>query len=172
MSGEIFLEENAIILAAAEKMVDLGQEAAEKVVNGIQAKTEDATGLKILNLLTAYRQKANLSDKELEAILYDLRILSEESIFPTIDPIVGQVLEYSVEINGPTPGAWVNQGYWDASGNAFPSTGVTTTGIKDGYTWDITVAGTLGGASVEPGATIRAKTDNPGQNIVNWSITY
>lgn len=170
--SEIFLEENAIILAAAEKMVDLGQEAAERVVNGKEAKTQDATGLKILNLLTAYRQKINLTDKELEAILYDLKYISEESIFPTIDPIVGQALEYSIQINGPTPGAWVNQGNYDASGDAFPEDGVTTTRIKDGYTWDVTVAGTLGGVSVEPGATIRARVDNPGQNIVNWSITY
>ncbi len=159
--SEIFEEENAIILAAAEKMVALGSAAAQKYVNGKESKIDDENGQKILELLTAYRQKDNLENPQLESILYELRELSEESIFPTISPIVGQPLSYQVV--GVLTGTYVDQGFWDASSNLFPGVGT-----KRGYTWEISVAGTLGGVDIYPGATIRALTDNPGQNLDNW----
>lgn len=63
------------------------------------------------------------------------------------------------------PGGWIDQGGWNASANLFPSASVLR-----GYTWTITVAGELGGYSVEPGAIIRAKIDSPGQTLSDWSI--
>lgn len=70
--------------------------------------------------------------------------------------------------------AYVDCGDYDASGNAFPTTGGTGTSgaIKRGNTFDISVAGTLGGEEVPPGATIRAKVDTPGQTLSNWRISY
>lgn len=92
----IFLEENSIVLAAANKMVSLGKEAAERVVAGRESKSQDKTIDQILKLLTVYRNKESLSTDDLESILYDLKGLSEADSFPTISPIVGQELVYLV----------------------------------------------------------------------------
>lgn len=94
--ADIFDQENAIIIAAADKFVALGQEAAERVVsNGKEAKKQDKEAEDILRYLTAYRQKDNLTSKQLEAILYVLKDLSDESDFPTVDPIVGASVIYN-----------------------------------------------------------------------------
>ena len=107
--AEIFQEENAIILAAAEKMVALGSEAAQRSILGKESKTQEAKGEKILRLLTAYRKKDDLTDAQLESILYCLRQASESNVFPTIDPIVGQNLEYLVQEEGDGSSALIMQ---------------------------------------------------------------
>ena len=68
----------------------------------------------------------------------------------------------------------VDCGNHNASSNLFPTAGGTGTAgaIKRGNQFDITVAGTLGGVDVEPGVTIRAKIDDPGQTLSNWRIYY
>lgn len=107
--AEIFQEENAIVLAAAEKMVALGSEAAQRSILGKESKTQEAKGEKILRLLTAYRKKDDLTDAQLESILYCLRQASESNVFPTIDPIVGQNLEYLVQEEGGGSSALIMQ---------------------------------------------------------------
>lgn len=62
------------------------------------------------------------------------------------------------------------QGFWDASGNAFPE--APSDEVLGGYLWKISVAGDLAGTSVEPGAKIMAMVDNPGQVLENWDISY
>lgn len=59
------------------------------------------------------------------------------------------------------------KGFWDASGNVFPSTDV----LK-GNKWVISVAGTLGGVELSPGAKIMALIDTPGQTLANWDIIF
>lgn len=68
----------------------------------------------------------------------------------------------------------IDCGEHDASTDLFPTTGGTGAGgaIKRGNQFDITVAGTLGGVDVEPGATIRARVDAPAQVLSNWRIYY
>lgn len=63
------------------------------------------------------------------------------------------------------------QGDWDASVNLFPTI-VNNSIVKKGYKWRISVPGTLAGIPVDVGAVIEAWTDNPGQSISNWRITY
>jgi hypothetical protein len=162
--SEILQQENAIILAAAQKMVSLGSEAAQKAVEGKESKVEDKDGELILLLLTAYRRKASMTDAQLEAILYDLRKLSGEDEFPTVSPIVGQAIVYHFE---GTEGAWIVKGNWDGSTNAFP-----TGTIKKGYQYFNTANTTslLGpdGGIIPAGTIIVAKIDDPGQSISNW----
>ena len=55
---------------------------------------------------------------------------------------------------------------WNASVNLFPDSPAYT--IVKGDIFLITVAGTLGGATVEPGAEIRALADAPGQTFASW----
>jgi len=167
--SEILTQENAIILAAAQKMVSLGSEASQKKVIGKESDTEDIQGELILRLLTAYRKKASLSDAQLESILYDLRKLSEESLFPTINPIVGQEIVYYFQDSQDSvaDGVWITKGNWDGSTDLFP-TGI----IKKGYLYfnttnSVTLLGPDGGVIVA-GTVIVAKVDDPGQTIANW----
>ena len=59
---------------------------------------------------------------------------------------------------------------WDASVNLFPDSPAYT--ILKGHRWRITVAGTLAGVGVEPGAKITAWITTPGQTLANWDISY
>ena len=97
MTGEIFNEENSIIVTSAQKMVSLGSQAAQRILAGKEAKTQDAQADAILKLLTVYRRRADLSQDQLASILYDLRQLSEGNVFPTVNPIVGQGLTYVLQ---------------------------------------------------------------------------
>lgn len=166
--SEILTQENAIILASAQKMVSLGSEASQKRVNGRESSAEDTQGELILRLLTAYRKKTSLSEAQLEAILYDLRKLSGSSVFPTVNPLVGQEIVYYFDESTPeTEGVWITKGNWDGSTNLLP-TGI----IKKGYLYFNTTNSTslLGpdGGIIPAGTVIVAKVDDPGQTIANW----
>ena len=87
---EIRSEENAIIYYSAKKLVDVGVSASKLLVNGKEAKTLIENGKKVLTLLKAYKRKDELSDAELDAILYCLRGLSGQTDFPTMSPLVGK----------------------------------------------------------------------------------
>jgi hypothetical protein len=65
-----------------------------------------------------------------------------------------------------------DRGNYDASGNTFPASGGSGAAgaIKKGDLWYISVAGTLGSASVAVGDTVRALADTPGQTAGNWAV--
>jgi hypothetical protein len=68
---------------------------------------------------------------------------------------------------------WDDRGNFDASVNAYPSSGGSGTAgaIKKGDIWTISVAGTLPTSQVvEIGDTVRAKQDTPGNTQANWAI--
>lgn len=70
-------------------------------------------------------------------------------------------------------GLWDDRGSYDASSNAFPSTGGSGTAgaIKKGDIWTISVAGTLPSSQlVEIGDTVRALVDTPSTTPSNWAI--
>lgn len=70
-------------------------------------------------------------------------------------------------------GLWDDRGAFDASVNAYPSSGGSGTAgaIKKGDIWTISVAGTLPTAqAVEVGDTVRALIDTPGNTQGNWAI--
>lgn len=70
-------------------------------------------------------------------------------------------------------GLWDDRGNFDASGNAYPSSGGSGTAgaVKKGDIWTVSVAGTLPTAqAVEAGDTVRALADTPGQTQANWAI--
>lgn len=74
--------------------------------------------------------------------------------------------------DGLVTGLWDDRGSYDASGNVFPSSGGSGTAgaILKGDIWTISVAGTLGGAVVKVGDTVRALVDTPGSTAANWSV--
>lgn len=65
------------------------------------------------------------------------------------------------------------RGAWDASGNAFPSTGGNGPGgaPEAGDEWYISVGGAPNGFPLNPLARITALIQSPGQTQANWLIT-
>lgn len=142
---EVRNQENAILLAASTKMVALGAEAGEDVFNGIQPDKVIFQARKIFKLLKAYRKKAELDDLQIDAILYALKELSQESEFPTVNPLVGQSLNVQFYVNG---GAlqWFDEGVDVGPGIEevnFIGSGVAA--VKVGNRLNVTVSGGSGG---------------------------
>jgi len=72
-----------------------------------------------------------------------------------------------------TLGLWDDRGNFDASVNAYPSSGGSgiAGAIMKGDIWTVSVAGTLPtGLVVAPGDTVRALIDTPGNTQANWAI--
>lgn len=79
----------------------------------------------------------------------------------------------ATEINEAVTGLWDDRGNFDASVNAYPSSGGSGTAgaILKGDVWTVSVAGTLPTAqAVSPGDTVRALVDTPGNTQANWAI--
>ncbi len=76
--------------------------------------------------------------------------------------------------DGLVVGLWDDRGNFDASVNAYPSSGGSGTAgaILKGDIWTISVVGTLPtGQVVEIGDTVRALVDTPGNTQANWAIS-
>lgn len=84
-------------------------------------------------------------------------------------PSVKSVKTYT---DGLVVGLLNDRGSYDASGNAFPSTGGSGAAgaINKGDLWYISVAGSLGGVAVSVGSSVRALTNTPGSTAANWDI--
>lgn len=65
-----------------------------------------------------------------------------------------------------------DRGTWNASVNAFPTTGGSGTSgaIRKGDMWYVSVAGNLGGKAVGVGDSFRALVNSPAQVASNWSV--
>lgn len=75
--------------------------------------------------------------------------------------------------DGLVVGLWDDRGSYDASGNAYPSSGGSGSdgAILKGDIWTISVAGTLPtGQVVEVGDVVRALVNSPGNTQSNWAI--
>lgn len=74
--------------------------------------------------------------------------------------------------DGLVVGLWDDRGSFDASVNAFPSSGGSgdSGAILKGDIWTSSSAGLLGGMVVEVGDNIRALVDDPGQSAGSWTI--
>lgn len=70
-------------------------------------------------------------------------------------------------------GLWDDRGNYDASVDAYPTTGGSGTSgaILKGDIWTVTAEGILGSTIVDIRQTIRALVDNPGQVTGNWAIS-
>lgn len=211
--SEIRLQENSIISQVALKLLSLGVSASQKNINGVESKKEFEQGLRIIYLLRSYSKKSDLSDDEIDSVLYCLRKLSDGNYFPTISPLVGKQLTigqssstikyyengvfvgdsitdidfvggFSLSKNGNVltvqspyslTGTVINLGDYDLSSDLLPDAPLGTGAggeIKRGNEFDILVAGNPSGIYIGAGATIRAKVDNPGQDLNKWRIYY
>jgi hypothetical protein len=75
--------------------------------------------------------------------------------------------------DGLVVGLWDDRGSFDASVNAYPSSGGSGSAgaIKKGDVWTVSVAGTLPTSQVvEVGDIVRALIDTPGNTQANWAI--
>lgn len=78
-----------------------------------------------------------------------------------------------VYVDGLLVGLWDDRGSFDASVNAYPSSGGSGSAgaILKGDIWTVSVVGTLPtGQAVEVGDTVRALVDTPGNTQANWAI--
>lgn len=76
-------------------------------------------------------------------------------------------------INTAVTGLYDDRGNYDASVNAYPSSGGSGSAgaILKGDVWTISVAGTLPtGITVSPGDTVRALIDTPSNTQANWAV--
>lgn len=75
---DIFEQEDDILEDANIKLVELGQEAAERVLEGKQPDKQDAQAASITLYQKAYEKKDELTTKQQEALLYVLFQLSNQ----------------------------------------------------------------------------------------------
>jgi hypothetical protein len=100
-----------------------------------------------------------------------VKTFSSSPIVPT--PTTATQAANKTYVDSVVVGLWDDRGNFDASVNAYPSSGGSGTAgaIMKGDIWTISVAGTLPTAQVvEVGDTVRALTDTPGNTQANWSI--
>lgn len=166
----IFNEENSIVLEAAQKMVALGSEAAQLAILGKQSKTQDDKINKIVKLLTVYRRRADLSDDDLESILYDLRALTDASVFPTISPLVGQDLVYLVESESGSGSLIIQNNSTTLPTRSYLNFYTLLQAVDDGTHINVSITpGTDGQVIKMNGSSIEWGTDSAGHSIFNGS---
>ena len=87
------------------------------------------------------------------------------------DTIIPSQKAIKTYVDGSVAGLLDLRGGYDASGNAYPTTGGSGTGgaVMKGDVWIISVAGTLGGEAVQVGDSIIANIDTPAQTASNWN---
>lgn len=99
--------------------------------------------------------------------------LSSTTTYPNTKALVDGLAAERSYAEGLVVGLWDDRGNFDASVNAYPSSGGSGTAgaIMKGDIWTISVAGTLPtGQVVEIGDVVRALVDTPGNTQSNWSI--
>jgi hypothetical protein len=101
----------------------------------------------------------------------DTRFASQKATKTYSDAVLAAAQAYAESL---VVGLWDDRGNYDASTNLFPATGGSgpSGAVKKGDIWTIGPggAGTLGGAPVQAGDTVRAFVDSPGQTAANWAI--
>lgn len=99
--------------------------------------------------------------------------LSSTTTYANTKALVDGLAAERTYAEGLVVGLWDDRGTFDASVNAYPSTGGSGTAgaILKGDIWTISVAGTLPTAqAVEVGDSVRALVDSPGNSQANWAI--
>lgn len=99
--------------------------------------------------------------------------LTSTTTYPNTKALVDGLAAERTYAEGLVVGLWDDRGNFDASVNAYPSSGGSGTAgaIMKGDIWTISVTGTLPtGLVVEVGDTVRALVDSPGNTQSNWAI--
>ena len=99
--------------------------------------------------------------------------LTSTTTYPNTKALVDGLAAERTYAEGLVVGLWDDRGNFDASVNAYPSSGGSGTAgaIMKGDIWTISVTGTLPtGLVVEVGDTVRALIDSPANTQANWAI--
>jgi len=100
----------------------------------------------------------------------DTKYPSQKAVKTYADAVAAAAQSYADSL---VVGLWDDRGNFNASVNAYPSSGGSGSAgaIKKGDTWTVSVAGTLPTAQeVEVGDIVRALIDTPGNTQSNWAI--
>jgi len=141
--------------AVSPSGVVLASDTVVGAISKLQAQITDS----IADYTTKLAQRELLTNKA----------TSFATVNHTLYPTVQAVKTYADAL---VAGVIKDCGNWDASNNAFPTTGGSGTNgaIKKGNFWYVNVAGTLGGVAVNIGDSFRALVDTPGQTAANWAV--
>jgi hypothetical protein len=137
---------NSAVAAADTVLLAIG-----KIQGQLNAAFAELTNLALI--------KENLSNKA----------TSFATINNTLYPTTQAVRSY---LDTRLTGVLNDRGSWDASSNAWPTTGGSspTGSIQKGNLWFVSVVGLLGGVAVNVGDSFRALVDDPGQVASNWDV--
>lgn len=135
----------------------------DEAADSLKAKWKETGGAVLGGTVVIADATQTLTNKSIDAsqltgTIADARISSTWATKAYADALVVGLLD--------------DRGNYNASGNAFPSSGGSGSAgaILKGDLWTISVAGTLGGSAVTAGDVIRALVDTPGQTSSNWAI--
>jgi hypothetical protein len=139
---------------------------------GANASNSYIVGDNSANMLLTFASKANI-DAGTSLGSTAIQITSGGNIYKVnavTDSLIPTSRVVDKKIAAATNGALTTVGNWDASGNAFPTTGSGAGGIVDiGDKWTISVKGIVSGDSLQVGDVIIAKIASPGQTLANWN---
>lgn len=104
---EVFNHEEEILEAADTRMVEIGTEISQRMIDGKDAKALYEHGQRIYTLRHAYRPE--LEVKQQEAVLYCLRRLSEKFDLPGLQGSEGitPLIPPSPEVEVPVPDFYI-----------------------------------------------------------------
>jgi hypothetical protein len=119
----------------------------------------------VTNLTTDLANKEDITNKSTSTTLG-----TSNTLYPTQGAVKGYV---DNAISTATVGLLDDRGNYDASSNAFPTTGGSgpAGAVVKGDIWTVSVAGTLGGVAVTAGDLVRALVDTPAQLATNWAVS-
>ena len=155
------------VYTATEQTKLAGIEAGADVTD---AANVDAAGA-VMNSDTSTAAMQFVIDEDSFASNLDTKVPTQQSVKAYADAREVAAKAYA---DGLVVGLWDDRGAFDASVNAYPSSGGSGTAgaIKKGDIWTVSVAGTLPtGQAVEVGDVVRAVVDTPGNTQANWAIT-
>jgi len=153
-------------MTAEEKLLEEIISRLDKLGAGFQPLDSDLTAIAALTTTAFGRSLLTLSNNAALAALV-------AASFDAAGSAATAETNAKAYADGLVVGLWDDRGNFDASVNAYPSSGGSGVAgaIKKGDIWTISVAGVLPtGLNVEIGDTVRALIDTPGNTQANWAI--
>ncbi len=150
-----------------------GTNTGDQDLSGYVPNTRTVNGHALTSNVTVTKSDLSLDNVTNDAQLKLADLDTDSTFAANSDTKIPSQKAVRSAIAAAVTGLWDDRGGFDASGNAYPTTGGSGTAgaILKGDIWTITVAGTLPTAQVVSiGDVLRALVDTPGSTQSNWSI--
>jgi hypothetical protein len=159
-TGQYKIGDGTTQLSVLEFLGSSGEAAWGNITGNISSQTD------LINALNAKEDESNKVN--------DLSDPTSETKYTSVKAVADGDAATLASANAYTDAAVTTVfrpvGGYDASVGTFPTVGSGTAGaVRRGDTYNVTVAGTLGGEAYDIGDNFYANTNNPGQTASNWS---